>query len=258
MKVCTEYASESYDQCSEYRDEGYDSCSNWDDKCCSWWPCSWGCKLITWVCVGWYWVANVVCVVWTTIVTLVCIVWQVIQIVLIPIGVLVELILSIPIIGRLIDEFINVITEIGWRLAGIFDAILDALGLTLLKKMRVCIIIPLDEKGSAITTEANLQPSIDSAKQIFLDAANVLLIVDRVHTLEEPAPTHALDVSCGVAAWGEDIWLSGAYFERQSALHWITGAISRITGLGSQISIFIVRDIPGSTDGCSHSFFFTL
>lgn len=251
IEVCTEYAEESYEQCSEYRDEGYNACSDWDDKCCDWWPCSWGCKLITWVCVGWYWVSNIVCVAWTTIATLVCIVWEVVQIILIPIGVILEWILSIPIIGRLLDELINLFTEIIWRFVGIVDAILDALGVTLLKKMRVCVIILRDEKGTALSTEADLRPAIDSAKQIYLDAANVQLTVERILTLDEPAPGRALDVSCGVGAWGEDFWLTGAYFDFQSSLHCLTGAVSRIVGYGGQISVFVVRDITGTAAGCS-------
>ncbi|MEE9453880.1 MAG: hypothetical protein V3V13_05795 [Paracoccaceae bacterium] len=251
IKTCIEYAEESYEQCSEYRDEGHDSCSDWDDKCCSWWPCSWGCKLITWVCVGWYWVANIVCVAWTTIVTVTCIAWEVIKIVLIPIAVLIELILLIPIIGRLIDILINIIAEIIWRIVGIFDAILDAIGITLLKNLRVCVIILRDEKGTPLATEADLQPAIDSAKAIFLDAANVKLSVERVHTLAKPAPTYALDVSCGGAALGEDLWLTGSYFDLQSALHCLTGAVSRLLGYGAQITVFVIRDIPGNTAGCS-------
>lgn len=251
IEVCTEWAEDSYEQCAEYRDQGYEACSDWDAKCCDWAPCSWGCKLITMVCVGWYWVSNIVCVAWTTFVTLVCVAWEVVQIILIPIGVILEWILSIPIIGRLIDEIINVVTEIVWRVVGHVDAILDALGVTLLKKMRVCVIILRDEKGTPLATEADLQPAIDSAKQIYLDAANVKLIVERIHTLDDPAPGYALDVSCGAGALGEDLWLAGAYFDLQSSLHCITGTVSRVLGYGGQISVFVVRDIPGSTAGCS-------
>ena len=57
MPKCIEWAEERVEECNEWRDEGHNECSDWD-KCCDWWPCSWGCKLITWVCVGWYWVAS--------------------------------------------------------------------------------------------------------------------------------------------------------------------------------------------------------
>ena len=53
--------------CNEYRDDGYNRCDDWDSECCDWWPCSWGCKLITWICVAWYWVANLVCIGWSYI-----------------------------------------------------------------------------------------------------------------------------------------------------------------------------------------------
>lgn len=50
--------------CSEYRDQGYNSCDRWQSNCCDWWPCSWACRLITWICVAWYWVSHWVCKAW--------------------------------------------------------------------------------------------------------------------------------------------------------------------------------------------------
>lgn len=73
---CTETRDKGYRQCDQYRDEGYNSCSRWDSQCCDWWPCSWACKLITWVCVAWYWISNIVCVVWHWVSNIVCVAWQ--------------------------------------------------------------------------------------------------------------------------------------------------------------------------------------
>jgi hypothetical protein len=54
--------------CKEYRDQGYNACARWDRNCCDWWPCSWACKLITWLCVAWYWISHWFCVVYQTVV----------------------------------------------------------------------------------------------------------------------------------------------------------------------------------------------
>ncbi len=251
MKVCTEWASESYDECTQTADQGYNSCANWDSSCCTWWPCSWGCKLLTWLCVAWTWVSNVVCVVWTTIVTMVCILWTIIEVILTPIAVLVELILSIPIIGRILDELLNLIQEIFWRIVGLGDALLGLIGIRPLKKLVYCIVILKDESGNDVSDQATLQPFIDEAERVFRDEANILLILDGIHSVAGPSPGHALDVSCNAAAWGEDLWLTGAYFNATGALYCPLGATSRITGLGHSLVVFCVRQIPGSTAGCA-------
>ncbi|HEX8571320.1 MAG TPA: hypothetical protein VF759_01065 [Allosphingosinicella sp.] len=251
MKVCTEYATESYQQCTQTADQGYNSCASWDSSCCTWWPCSWGCKLLTWLCVAWTWVSNVVCVAWTTITTLVCIVWTVIEVILTPLAILLELILSIPVIGRLIDMILNIVQEIFWRIVGLGDALLGLIGIRPLKKLVYCIIILKDESGVDTSDQATLQPFIDEARRVFLAEANIQLILDGIHTVSAPSPTYALDVGCNEAALAEDLLLPGAYFNATGALFCPLGATSRITGLGHQIVVFCVRQIPGSTAGCA-------
>jgi hypothetical protein len=69
---CTEYRETVKYGCKQYRDDGYNACDRWDRNCCDWWPCSWGCKLITWLCMAWYWVSNLVCVAWGYIASWAC------------------------------------------------------------------------------------------------------------------------------------------------------------------------------------------
>ncbi len=251
MRDCIETATESYDECTEWADHGYSSCTDWDANCCDWWPCSWACKLITWICVAAVWVANVVCVVWTTIVTVVCIAWGVVQVVLAGLAAIVELILAIPIVGRFIDELLNLVTEIVWRVVGLGDALLGLVGIQPLKKLRLCIVILRNEKGTPTSSAAILQPHIDAARRIFREAANVHLYVDTIHTVSSPSPGYALDVGCDTAAWGEDFGLTGAYFKFTGVEQCPLGGLSRVLGYGNQIVIFCVREIPGGTAGCS-------
>ena len=63
--ACLDFATSatgSYSGCRQYRDEGYSACARWDRRCCTWWPCSWLCKIVTWLCVAWYWISHWVCV----------------------------------------------------------------------------------------------------------------------------------------------------------------------------------------------------
>jgi len=207
--------------------------------------------VLSWFCAAWVWISNVVCVLWTTIVTTFCIVWEVVVLILTIPAIIIELFLAIPIVGRLIGEIWNVINSIIHRIAGIPDAILTLIGITPLKKIRVCLIILRDENGAATATEASLQPAMQAAIDIFRDEANVAVIFDEVHTVDGNSPTYALDVNCNLAAWGEDLWLPGTFFQAMAARYCPTGAVGRLTGYANPIVVFAVRDIPGNTAGCA-------
>lgn len=73
--ACAQYQDQGYNACAEYRDNGYNACSNWAKNCCTWWPCSWLCKIFSWICVAWVWVTNLVCVAWYWVTNLVCVAW---------------------------------------------------------------------------------------------------------------------------------------------------------------------------------------
>ncbi len=73
---CDEWADEGYDRCDRWEQEWSKRCDDWDAQCCDWWPCSWACKLITWVCIGWTWVSTSVCTAWVWVANWVCKAWR--------------------------------------------------------------------------------------------------------------------------------------------------------------------------------------
>lgn len=73
--ACSRYEDQGYSACQRYEDQGYNSCAEWRRQCCDWWPCSWACELISWLCVAWVWVSNLVCVAWVWVSNLVCVAW---------------------------------------------------------------------------------------------------------------------------------------------------------------------------------------
>ena len=276
IRTCVEWAEESYEECSREEDRGYNECAREEDlgynecarredrgyrNCCDWAPCSWFCNAWVWVsnlvCVAWTWVSNIVCVAWTTISTLVCVVWAVIEIILTPIAWLITWITSIPIIGRLIDEIINIIQTIIWRVVGLVGTLLDLLGIRPLKKLRACIIILRDEAGNETITRDGagipvaLNDEIENARQILRDEADIQLLIEGIQAVNKPSPDYALEVNCNAAAWVEDLWLPGTYFEATANNLCSLGSTSRLTGYGSHIVVFCVSNIPGGTAGCA-------
>lgn len=57
MPGCLEWATERVEECNEWRDEGRNECQVWDDVCCDWWPCSWGCEIVSLLCTAFVWIA---------------------------------------------------------------------------------------------------------------------------------------------------------------------------------------------------------
>lgn len=213
-------------------------CKKWC-LCCNKWFCwieTFLEKVVTWVVVTVVkWVIRVVC--------------EIVDGALSIVGVLIGLVFAIPIIGRLLRQIWDFLLEIFWRLVGILGTLADIIGWEWRKRLRICIVILREEEGP-VATQADLQPHIDSAKRIYDQAANVELIVEGVHTIEAIAPDLALDVSCDAAAWGEDLWLTGGWFEVTANDTCFEGTGRRLIGWASPITVFAVREVGGKL-GCS-------
>ncbi|MGH3133207.1 MAG: hypothetical protein ACRDNY_05630 [Gaiellaceae bacterium] len=285
MPRCLKWGEERRQECTEYRDEGYNKCSDWDEDCCDWWPCSWGCKLITWVCVAWYWVSNVVCVAWTWITTVVCLVWDVVTTVvnviietlesilgwvLSFIAALIEIIFAIPILGRLIKWIWNVVLTAVWGLVGLVDAVFGLIGVRPEKKLRLCVVVIRDEKGVPVAQPSDVVPHLQNAIDIFREEANVRVIPsapfqydsafaddetateDWVHVPDGQTGSELLDVDCGAGALGEDLWLTGTDAEILSMTQCFYGKWRRVVGYGAPIVVIVTREVGGpSRLGCS-------
>lgn len=218
-------------------------------------------------------VARLACIVTATAVRIACealdLVLVVINLVLDLVGFIVELIFSIPIIGALLKEVWNVITDIVWRVVGIIDAIGWVIGIRPEKKLRICTIILRDKKDQVANT-AMVVEEINRMIDIYKREANIRLIhttslkqtssySDKnhansswVHVMEEISDDDILDVHCGISAVGEDYLLSGSKFNYLMATQCFFGSGRRLLGYGAPITVFVVRSINGSsTTGCS-------
>lgn len=285
MPRCLEWGEERHQECTEYRDQGHSACSDWDSKCCDWWPCSWACKLVTWFCVAWYWVSSIVCVAWTWITTAICLVWDVVTTivnaivvtlesilgwVLSALAFVVELIFSIPYVGRLLNWIWNVVLEIFWNLVGIGDFVLGLIGIRPEKKLRVCVIVLRNERGVEVAAPASLVPDLQHAIDIFRAEANVRVIpvgpfqydsgfaddetasTEWIHVVDGPSDPEILEVECGVEAGGEDLTPAGSRFELLASTMCFFGNWRRVVGYGAPVTIFVVRTVGDASKlGCS-------
>lgn len=285
MPTCIEWGEQRVEECNEWRDEGHSECSEWDDQCCTWWPCSWGCKLVTWVCVFSVWVANVVCVGWTVITTAVCVLFDVLSTVLnvvlvtlesilgwvlSAVAFLVELVMAIPVLGTLIRWAVNIATTIVWSLMSVPDALLGLIGIRPEKKLRVCTVILRDETGAVICDPPYAVDLLQVAADVFKRDANVRLLPlapfkystgflgaetvteDWVATEGGASDADTLDAPCDEAGFGAEWGLTGSKFQLKASTNCFYGAWRRVTGYGSPVACFVVRSVGSSatTQGC--------
>jgi len=214
---------------------------NWWCLCCNKWFCwlAWVVvRVVTWVIVTvGKWVTRIVC--------------EVVNFVLDVIGFVIELILSIPIIGGIIRTILNWITEIIWRIIGLIDFLASLAGIRLRKKMYFGVVVP---PITPIASDADIQRQVDATINFYDRTCNINMIFTGIcHTNISP-PGGTFTVGCDAGGFFSDWWLDGSYFEFASATCKFRDSFRRVIGLGSEIIIFIVQDVtPANTNGCSFS-----
>jgi hypothetical protein len=151
------------------------------------------------------------------------------------------------VLGGTVAQSLNVLRETVNRVPGLADTVASVAGVRPYKRLLLRVIILRDEEGKALASEETAVPSFLEAQRIFLEQARVrVLPAGRlVQTLDEPAPTAALDVHCDDGAWQEDFARAGNYFRRYSARD-----RGRFLGYGVPVTVFVVRDISNK-GGCS-------
>lgn len=199
-------------------------------------------KVVRWVVVTvGKWVTRVVC--------------EVVTFVLDVVAAVVNLILSIPIIGGIIRTILNWVTEIIWRIVGIFDFIGSLLGLRVRKRMYVGVVIPRRD-GRPITTEAQILPQIQRATELYDTLCNVKLVYTGSCDAPIDAPDGAVVIGCNASGFFSDWWVGGSYLELVSATCKFSDGWRRVLGYGAQIIVVPVVNVEpdsatSSTVGCS-------
>lgn len=218
---------------------------NWWCLCCNKWLCwlVWVVvRVVTWVVVTvGKWVTRIVC--------------EVVNVILDIIGFIIELILSIPIIGGILRTILNWVTEIIWRLVGLIDFFASWAGFRPRKKMYFGVIVPSVD-GTPIASDAVIMDQVTAAIQFYDQTCNINMIFTGIcHTNISP-PDAGLNVGCDAGGFFNDWWLAGSYFEFAAATCKFTDSFRRVIGYGAEIIVFIVEnvtpdDATSSTQGCS-------
>jgi hypothetical protein len=140
----------------------------------------------------------------------------------------------------------NVLREAGNRVVGLPEVAGTLAGSRRPKKLRVGVAILRDERGKPVAVPADVEPSLEEARRVLREQLAVELVpagAPLLRTLEDPAPSQALDAPCVTRSYRADLGPGGAFFRRHAA----RGPTS---GSGAPITVFVVRDVLGKA-GCS-------
>ena len=141
---------------------------------------------------------------------------------------------------------LNVLRETGNRVVGIPELAGSLAGSRRPKKLRIRVVILRDEQGRPVAGAEDVEPSLAEARRVLRETLAVDLVPAAepvVRTLETPAPTAALDSPCAEGSYKADFGSGGEFFRRHRELGGITGS-------GTPITVFVVRDVLGKA-GCS-------
>ena len=214
---------------------------NWWCLCCNKWFC-WIeiilVKVIKWVTeIVKTLVTRVVCTIVNTVLDLIGALW--------------ELILSIPIIGGIIRTIVNWVIEIVWRIITFPEFLASLAGFRPRKKMYFGVIIPVIN-DEALMEEADIQPWVDTAIEIYDRTCNIdLRFTGFCRTNVEP-PGGSITVDCGAGGFFADWWLDGSWFQFIQIGCKFQSNWRRAVGYGGEIIVVIVNDIENAV-GCSMS-----
>lgn len=140
----------------------------------------------------------------------------------------------------------NVLREAGNRIVRIPELAGSLAGSRGARKLRVRVTILRDEQGTPVCTPEEVDPSLEEARRVLRETLAIDLLAaaePMVRTIDEPAPSTALDSPCAEGSYRADFGTGGAFFRR----HRDRGGL---TGSGAPITVFVVRDVLGKA-GCS-------
>jgi hypothetical protein len=176
--------------------------------------------------------------------------------------------LAIPIVGRFINELINLVQTIVFGLSSaIVDLVLAMVGSAPEKQLRLLIIIQRDESGNPVAAMPSVLAALEFAIVTFKQQANVRLVpvgpfqytskfadtpaatTAFVTTESDNSDATTLDVNCDLAGWGDDFMEAGSQFEKKMSWDGFWGNTRRIVGYGAPVCVFAVRSFKPGEDG---------
>lgn len=278
MANCLEYAKERTDTCAEWDEQGMNGCQGWSP----WfkWLCLSWTFISNLVCIGWVWATTGTCLVWEVVTTVADAIVDTVEFILSPVlqilGIFVELVFAIPIVGRALKWIWNLFITVAVNtllsaFSGLFDAAAWAVGIRPQKKLRICTLIMSDENGRPLVSvpavveyinetiriwqrEANVQILNSAPVQYhnYLRSSPILADESWVNVVSRRGTSSSLDAMCSGPSLLEDLGVEGSERAIDAMQSCAFGIARRVIGYGAPVTVFIVRTVDsGEAVGCA-------
>ncbi len=173
----------------------------------------------------------------------------------------VDLVFSIPIVGRIVKWAWNLILTILHLPFGVIEWIFLTKGHKPAKKMKLAVVLFTDKDDNPVVQASQVIEQIKQTVDFYKDKANILVQSANPSASDLPAedwiyiskktPSKRINwVGCNLIAFREDLWLTGMSFQFMALSRLFHTNFRRIIGFGSPIVVYIVEDVAGFR-GCS-------
>ncbi len=179
-------------------------------------------------------------------------------------------IFNIPWVGGALRDFWNGVLTIGWGILSFFDSIAGSLGFRPEKRMKIMVIVQLDELGNTVTTSAKILPLLQAAIDTFKNQANVRLLPvgpfifsspfqdlpsasgDYILTETDRSGADTLNVNCDDDLLYDDVGSIGTKLNTKLSRDLFFAGWRRVLGYGAPVAAFAVRSFKNKhSSGCS-------
>jgi len=167
-------------------------------------------------------------------------------------GAVINVILSIPILGPWIRAIIRAIATIISYVIGLLDGLARLFGIRITKHLRVHVF-PLCEGYLPLAYESHLTPIMRETTRILYDRAQIRLHTTFHDPIQNP-PENALRLGTEVDLITDEMWLKGTWHQLQTIKLFESNS-SSVLALGQPVIVYVVREVgydgPGNVIGAS-------
>lgn len=182
-------------------------------------------------------------------------------------GSVIELVFSIPVVGRLLVWLWNSVLTLLHFLIGLIELLLWQVGFRPVKKLRIGFLALSNQAGEPLAIPADLPPAIEYIRQVYQPARIEILpafppakrlsesgeedeTAKWMRTLSPTDSARVRRVGCNLQAMLQDLGLPGSSYQFHTLRNSFHATVRRITGYGAPLMVFVVEDLAGF-GGCS-------
>ncbi len=156
---------------------------------------------------------------------------------------------SLPVIGPIARWVVGGASFLVDEIGGLPEGLAGLVGWLPKKHLDLHVFVLRDREGHLVL-ESEIGQVLKETERIYWARARVE-VATTVHMLESIAPAAAFDIDRDGGMFGEDLTAAGSYFQATAASRLGDSATGLLTRRPAPICAFVIRNVSGSSVGCS-------